>query len=277
MSLHAQHIPIQFALTDSSGIEIPNKSVNIRASLTTDTAAFNPEYQETHVVVTNKFGIASFWLGSGISTFSSIQSEVNVSWLNPALTYYIELEIDSAGTGYSNFVTIPYRFSLVSVQANYADTSNYSLISDSSQYSIESDFSTRSDYSDSSYLSVYADSSQFSSLSEFSHFSTTSDSSELAYRAERSFFSDTSGFALNISLDAFKDSSISNELQSLKQVLEIDSNAHDKSIVNLKSVTIGDSLINASAALAINSSQSGLLLPRMTKTQRDIIQNPCKG
>lgn len=210
----SQQIPIQFALTDTAGIELQNRTVNIKATLTSDTTSFTPEYQETQTVTTNDFGIASFWIGEGNITLSSSNASINTNWLNPITDYYIILQVDSIGGGYSDLATIRYKLPLVAVKSQSSDTSN---------------------------------------------------------------FADTSGYALNIDIGAFKDSSVSNELQSLDQVLTIDSNANDNSIYNLKSLTIGDTIIPTSAALSINRNDAGLLLPRLTKVQRDLISNPLQG
>ena len=210
----SQQIPIQFALTDTAGIELQNRTVNIKATLTSDTTSFTPEYQETQSVTTNDFGIASFWIGEGNTTMSSSNSSINTNWLNPNTDYFIVLQVDSTGGGYSDLATIRYKLPLVAVKSQSSDTSN---------------------------------------------------------------FADTSGYAMNIDIGAFKDSSVTNELQSLDQVLTIDSNANDNSIYNLKSLIIGDTLKVSSAVVAINSTDAGFLLPRMTLIQRNMMQNPVQG
>ena len=83
LSAVGQQIPIQFALTDTAGIELQNRTVDIKATLTSDTTSFSPEYQETQSVTTNDFGIASFWIGEGNTTVSSSNSSINTNWLNP--------------------------------------------------------------------------------------------------------------------------------------------------------------------------------------------------
>lgn len=210
----SQQIPIQFALTDTAGIELQNRTVNIKATLTSDTTSFTPEYQETHSVTTNDFGIASFWIGEGNITLASSNASINTNWLNPITDYYITLQVDSTGGGYSDLATIRYKLPLVAVKSQSSDTSN---------------------------------------------------------------FADTSGYALNIDIGAFMDSSVTNELQSLDQVLTIDSNANNNSIYNLKSLTIGDTIKVSSAVMAINSTDAGFLLPRMTLMQRNMMQNPVQG
>lgn len=214
LSAVGQQIPIQFALTDTAGIELQNRTVDVKATLTSDTTSFSPEYQETQSVTTNDFGIASFWIGEGNTTMSSSNSSINTNWLNPNIDYFIVLQVDSTGFGYNDLATIRYQLPLVAVKSQSSDSSN---------------------------------------------------------------FADTSGYALNIDIGAFKDSSNTNELQSLDQILTIDSNANNKSIHNLKSLIIGDTIKVSSAVMAINSTDAGFLLPRMTLIQRNMIQNPVQG
>jgi hypothetical protein len=229
LSAVGQQIPIQFALTDTAGIELQNRTVNVKATLTSDTASFSPEYQETQSVTTNDFGIASFWIGEGNTTVSSSNSSINTNWLNPNTDYFIVLQVDSTGFGYNDLATIRYQLPLVAVKSINADSSAYSQSADTAQ---------------------------------------------LALIAE---FSDTAGYSINIDAGAFSDSSSTNEIQSLEQVLAVDSNANNTSIYNVKSLTIGDTLISSSAAIAINRIDAGLLLPRLTKIQRDVISNPVQG
>lgn len=225
----SQQIPIQFALTDTAGIELQNRTVDVKATLTSDTTSFSPEYQETQSVTTNDFGIASFWIGEGSTTMSSSNSSINTNWLNPNTDYFIVLQVDSTGFGYNDLATIRYQLPLVAVKSMNADSSAYSQS---------------------------ADTSQFALIAEFS---------------------DTAGYSINIDEGAFSDSSSTNEIQSLEQVLYVDSNANNRSIYNVKSLTIGDTLISSSAALSVNSTNAGLLLPRLTKIQRDVIPNPEQG
>jgi len=210
---NAQEIPVQFALTDTAGIELPNRSIAVRTSFTSDTLASAPEYQETQSTITNQFGIASYWIGSGITTLSSTYNNISKDWINPGSLYYIVVEVDSTGSGYQDLATIQYRFPIIAIKSSKSDTAS---------------------------------------------------------------FADTSGYALTIDPRAFNDSSAVNEIQSLEQVLSVDSNASGKTIYNLNSLTIGDT-ISPSAALAINRTDAGLLLPRLTKIQRNGIVNPEKG
>ena len=289
LSAVGQQIPIQFALTDTAGIELQNRTVDVKATLTSDTTSFSPEYQETQSVTTNDFGIASFWIGEGNTTMSSSNSSINTNWLNPNIDYFIVLQVDSTGFGYNDLATIRYQLPLVAVKSINADSSAYSQSADSSLFANQSDQAYTADTSlfanqssqayhaqttDSSDFALRADTSEYSSLSDLSLHSLVSDTAQLALIAE---FSDTAAYSINIDPGAFSDSSSINEIQSLEQVLAIDSNANNRSIYNVKSLTIGDTLLSSSAALSINSNNAGLLLPRLTKIQRDVIPNPEQG
>ena len=289
LSAVGQQIPIQFALTDTAGIELQNRTVDVKATLTSDTTSFSPEYQETQSVTTNDFGIASFWIGEGNTTMSSSNSSINTNWLNPNIDYFIVLQVDSTGFGYNDLATIRYQLPLVAVKSINADSSAYSQSADSSLFANQSDQAYTADTSlfanqssqayhaqttDSSDFALRADTSIYSSASDSSFHSLVSDTSQLALIAE---FSDTAGYSINIDPGAFSDSSTTNEIQSLEQVLAIDSNANNRSIYNVKSLIIGDTLISSSAALSVNSTNAGLLLPRLTKIQRDVIPNPEQG
>ena len=268
-----QQIPIQFALTDTAGIELENRTVNVKATFTSDTTSFAPEYQETQSVTTNDFGIASFWIGEGNTTLSSSNSSINTNWLNPNTDYFIVLQVDSTGLGFDDLATIRYQLPLVAVKAQNADTSVYARSADTSLFSSQSNQAYQALTADTSDFALRADTSLYSAGSDSSLHSLASDTSQLALNAE---FSDTAGYSITIDPGAFSDSSSTNEIQSLEQVLAIDSNANNKSIYNLNSLTIGDT-VRSSAAIAINRNDAGLLLPRLTKIQRDVISNPEQG
>jgi len=270
----SQQIPIQFALTDTAGIELQNRTVNIKATLTSDTTSFTPEYQETQSVTTNDFGIASFWIGEGNTTMSSSNSSINTNWLNPNTDYFIVLQVDSTGGGYSDLATIRYKLPLVAVKSQNSDTSVYAQSADTSIYATQSNQANQALFSDTSDFALKTDSSSYSSTSTTSFHALTADTSQYTIFAK---LSDTAGYSIAIDPGAFSDSSSINEIQSLEQVLAVDSNANNRSIYNVKSLTIGDTLLSSSVALSINSNNAGLLLPRLTKVQRDLISNPVQG
>jgi hypothetical protein len=67
------------------------------------------------------------------------------------------------------------------------------------------------------------------------------------------------------------------ESQDLNQVLSFGTNAGNQKIVNVSHVSIGTPSSNASAAMEVQKSNAGLLLSRMTTSQRNAIVSPAKG
>ena len=73
------------------------------------------------------------------------------------------------------------------------------------------------------------------------------------------------------------DGSVTNEIQDLKQVLTQDNDADNQSIFNIRRQSIGQSTLDTSAVLDVNSTTQGFLPPRMTQAQRDAIYLPAAG
>ena len=73
------------------------------------------------------------------------------------------------------------------------------------------------------------------------------------------------------------DGSVTNEIQDLKHVLIQDNDADNQSIFNVKRQSIGQSTLDTSAVLDVNSTTQGFLPPRMTQAQRDAIYSPAAG
>mgnify|MGYP000527541590 CR=1 FL=1 len=73
------------------------------------------------------------------------------------------------------------------------------------------------------------------------------------------------------------DGSVTNEIQDLKQVLAQENDADNQSIFNVKRQSIGQSTLDTSAVLDVNSTTQGFLPPRMTQAQRDAIYSPAAG
>lgn len=67
------------------------------------------------------------------------------------------------------------------------------------------------------------------------------------------------------------------ESQDLDQVLSLGTNAGNQKIVNVSHMSIGTPSSNASAAMEVQKTNAGLLLPRMTTAQRNAIVSPPKG
>ena len=73
------------------------------------------------------------------------------------------------------------------------------------------------------------------------------------------------------------DSDLTNELQNVEQVLVVGNDANGNDIVNIGKIGIGIETPHDSAALDITSTTGGLLIPRMTETQRDAISPAATG
>ena len=73
------------------------------------------------------------------------------------------------------------------------------------------------------------------------------------------------------------DSSVTNEIQDLQNVLNQGNDASNQELLNVKRQSIGAATIDTSAALDISSTIQGFLPPRMTQIQRDAIFNPAVG
>ena len=73
------------------------------------------------------------------------------------------------------------------------------------------------------------------------------------------------------------DGSVTNEIQDLQHVLTQDNDADNQSIFNVKRQSIGQSTLDTSAVLDVNSTTQGFLPPRMTQAQRDAIYSPAAG
>lgn len=73
------------------------------------------------------------------------------------------------------------------------------------------------------------------------------------------------------------DGSVTNEIQDLKHVLTQDNDANNQSIFNVKRQSIGQSTLDTSAVLDVNSTTQGFLPPRMTQAQRNAIYSPAAG
>ena len=73
------------------------------------------------------------------------------------------------------------------------------------------------------------------------------------------------------------DSSVTNEIQDLQDVLNQGNDASNQELLNVRRQSIGAATIDTSAALDISSTIQGFLPPRMTQIQRDAIFNPAVG
>ena len=137
----AQSIPIQLMVVDSDGFEKVNHAVKLRLTLTNDTSNTTGQYQEVHLTQSNDFGIVSESLGGGVVTTNSsvyALSEFAFNATEPMIK--IELDTSVLSNQYYTVGTLAYTYPLVSRRALRSDSSDYSSLSFSSEFSDTAEF-----------------------------------------------------------------------------------------------------------------------------------------
>ena len=100
-----QGINYQAVVRDSSGNYYTNIPLSLRISIVADSATGTIDYQETHNVTTNNFGLITFVICEGTATIGSCSS---LQWDNR--WYFLKLEIDDgSGSGYVLISIEPFR------------------------------------------------------------------------------------------------------------------------------------------------------------------------
>lgn len=96
----------QAVARNATGALLQNQSVNVRVSVISGTPSGVIQWQETHSVITNNFGLFTLIIGQGTTTglgASSSFSSINWSGAN----YYLKVEIDySGGSSYTDMGTL---------------------------------------------------------------------------------------------------------------------------------------------------------------------------
>ena len=107
-----QGINYQAVARDASGNEITNQSLSVRFSIHAGAANGTIDWQETHTVNTNDYGLFTAVIGQGTATsFTGILSAFDdISW--GSNNYFLRVEIDY-GNGYvdmgsTQFMSVPY-------------------------------------------------------------------------------------------------------------------------------------------------------------------------
>ena len=118
-----QSFKYQTIVRDATGAPVQNQNVNLRFSIHNMNAAGPVVYSETHMVLTNEFGLASLEIGNGVplsGTFSAIDWGTN--------SKYLEVELDPSGgnsfisMGTTQLMSVPYAlFSENTANTNDAD------------------------------------------------------------------------------------------------------------------------------------------------------------
>ena len=101
----------QTVVWDGSNTLITNSNVGFQISILQGSMTGTAVYVETHTVMTNANGLASFQIGSGTVVSGSIST---IDWSNGP--YYLKSEADPTGgttytiTGTNQLITVPYSF-----------------------------------------------------------------------------------------------------------------------------------------------------------------------
>ncbi len=221
-----QGINYQAIALDINGNPINNSPINIRIGIYSGSAAGTLEWQETHSVITNQFGLFILIIGQGVTTGAGSQANFNlINW--GSTSKYLKVEMDP--TGGSSFVTmdnsqllsVPY--SLYSLKAaniitpismndlTDADTTGTAIgkilkwnginwvpandnNSDTALYAYTSNTAYIADTAQYAIHASPSDSAVYATTSGTSNYSTTSGSST---NSNHSIHSDTATYALN--------------------------------------------------------------------------------
>ena len=266
----SQGINFQGVARSENGIIIASSNISLRLSIISKNVDATPEYIESKKVGTNTQGIFSVIVGdsTGASTAGNFK---NINWSDGIK--FLKVEMDpSAGSNYINMGTtqlqyVPYSFFSMGV-----DGSNIRGI-----------------------ISVKSGGTGVASLQELKtalsidKIDNTSDTLKpISVETKKS---------LNTKLNTIDTVSLSNRINELSNKLNVNSSLPngirkgstaiwngekwivDTNIINDgQRVNIGSGkVVDSSAILDINSNNSGILIPRLTESQRNGIKNPTDG
>ena len=104
-------ISFQSILRDSDDHLIKNETVSLRISLIEDNSTGKVVYKEKHQIETNSNGLASFYIGDGV-TNNNFQ---DIAWNEHEFFIKVEVDLTGKGTNYkishiSQLMTVPYAF-----------------------------------------------------------------------------------------------------------------------------------------------------------------------
>ena len=110
-----QGLNYQAIARDSSGNIIKNRSINVRINIISGSVTGTLQWQETHTVTTNNFGLFTLIIGQGISTGAGVSSTFSaINWATANL--YLKVEVDYTGganfndMGTTQLWSVPYAF-----------------------------------------------------------------------------------------------------------------------------------------------------------------------
>lgn len=135
LPVFSQSIPSDFkyqgVARDNAGGVIVNTALSVRLGIESGSPGGTLEWEETHAVTTNSFGLFNLFIGTGTSTGSgNLSSFTEIDWgSNP---FWLKTEID-LGSGYtymgtSSFSSVPYAHTSQKVidapEMNFSDLSD---------------------------------------------------------------------------------------------------------------------------------------------------------
>jgi len=105
-----QGINYQAVARNSSGSVVLNQSFNVKATVISGTPTGTAQWEETHAVTTNQFGLFNIVIGQGNRTGGSQTNFSDIDWASG--NYYLKIETDLSGTfedmGTTQLVSVPY-------------------------------------------------------------------------------------------------------------------------------------------------------------------------
>lgn len=107
-----QKICYQAAAKDAMGADMISQQISIRASVVKGSPNGLPEWQETHTVVTDGFGLFTIDIGAGTYINGNQTNFANIEWGDG--TFWLRIEMDAAGgqnyvlMGTSQMLSVPY-------------------------------------------------------------------------------------------------------------------------------------------------------------------------
>ena len=106
-------INYQGAATDANGDELTTQNISIRASILSGSANGDLQWEETHSVTTDQFGLFNLVIGQGTNTTNgSVSSFDEINW--GSANHYLMIEMDVSGgsnysmIGTSQMMSVPY-------------------------------------------------------------------------------------------------------------------------------------------------------------------------
>jgi len=282
---NAQGINFQGVARSANGTILSSQKISLKLSILNGSSTGTAEYVETRTVSTNAQGIFSVVIGD-TGTTSNIGSYANVNW--KLSSKFLKVEMDP--TGGSNFIsmgTTTLQYVPFSYYSNGVDAANVSGV-----LPIKSGGTGVANISE---MKVALALDKVNNTADLDKPISTLTQTALDTKLNKA---DTTSLSnrINSKLAGTDTASLSNRINTK---LDITSAGYmpnglkpgtmavwngrqwvmDTLLLNNgRRISIGEnSISDSSAILNISSNNAGLLLPRLTETQRDNIRNPSEG